>query len=93
MRRWSSPPRKGAPPGMISAREILHSVAAGEDPDTERVADHLAPRRTFSAPDWSLSQAAEAMSKGGFQHIVVVDMNGIAGILSMRDLMRSLIGS
>jgi hypothetical protein len=24
---------------------------------------------------------------------VVVDMNGIAGILSMRDLMRSLIGS
>jgi CBS domain-containing protein len=55
------------------------------------VADHLAPRRTFSAPDWSLSQAAEAMTKGGFQHIVVVDGSGIAGILSMRDLMRSLI--
>ena len=87
------PAKKGRPPGMISAREILHSVAAGQDPDTERVADHLAPRRTFSAPDWSLSQAAEAMTKGGFQHIVVVDMNGIAGILSMRDLMRSLLGS
>jgi CBS domain-containing protein len=87
------PAKEGRPPGMISAREILHSVAAGEDPDTERVNDHLAPRRTFSAPDWSLSQAAEAMSKGGFQHIVVVDMNGIAGILSMRDLMRSLVRS
>src|SRR5215212_9251025 len=87
------PAKEGRPPGMISAREILHSVAAGQDPDTERVNDHLAPRRTFSAPDWSLSQAAEAMSKGGFQHIVVVDRSGIAGILSMRDLMRSLVRS
>ena len=38
-------------------------------------------------------QQPEAMTKGGFQHIVVVSMSGIAGILSMRDLMRSLIGS
>jgi CBS domain-containing protein len=87
------PAKEGRPPGMISAREILHSVAAVQDLDTERVNDHVAPRRTFSAPDWSLSQAAEAMSKGGFQHIVVVDINGIAGILSMRDLMRSLVRS
>jgi CBS domain-containing protein len=78
---------------MISAREVLHSIAAGQNPDTERVADHLAPRRTFSAPDWSLSQAAEAMTKGGFQHIVVVDMGGVAGIISMRDLIRSLVRS
>ena len=27
------PAKEGRPPGMISAREILHSVAAGEDPD------------------------------------------------------------
>jgi CBS domain-containing protein len=87
------PAKEGRPPGMISAREVLHSIAAGQDPDTERVTDHLAPRRTFSAPDWSLSQAAEAMTQGGFQHIVVVDGIGIAGILAMRDLMRSLIGS
>ena len=87
------PAKEGRPPGIISAREVLHSVAAGQNPDTERVADHLAPRRTFSAPDWSLSQAAEAMVMGGFQHIVVVDMNGIAGIISMPDLMRSLVRS
>ncbi len=86
------PSKEGRPPGIISAREVLHSIAAGQNPDTERVADHLAPRRTFSAPDWSLSQAAEAMTKGGFQHIVVVDTGGVVGIISMRDLMRSLIG-
>ncbi len=89
----AEPAREGHPPGMVSAREILHSVAAGQNPDSERVADHLAPRRTFSAPDWSLSQAAEAMVKGGFQHIVVVDGKGIAGIISMRSMVRGLVRS
>lgn len=86
------PTKKGRPPGIFSARELLRSVGAGQNPDDERVADHLAPRMTFSAPGWSLSQAAEAMLKGGFQHIVVVDKRGTAGIISMRDLVRSLIG-
>ncbi len=45
---------------------------------------------TFSAPSWSLSQAAEAMTKGGFQHILVVDAGGIRGTISMRDLVRAL---
>lgn len=78
-------------PGIISARELLHSVAAGQDPDVERVADHRAPGMTFSAPSWSLSQAAEAMTKGRFQHILVVDARGIRGAISMRDLVRALI--
>jgi len=85
------PAKAGRPPEMVSAREVLHSTGAGQDPDNERVADHLAPRRTFSAPDWSLSQAAEAMVKGGFQHIVVVDGSGIVGIISMRSLVRGLV--
>ena len=85
--------KAGHPPEMVSAREILYSAGAGLDPDNERVADHLAPRRTFSAPDWSLSQAAEAMIKGGFQHIVVVDESGIVGIISMRSLVRGLVSS
>ena len=34
--------------------------------------------------------AAMAMTKGGFQHIVVVDERGTVGITSMRDLVRSL---
>ncbi|MEJ7716941.1 MAG: CBS domain-containing protein [Thermoleophilaceae bacterium] len=46
---------------------------------------------TFSAPDWSLKQAAEAMSKGGFQHVVVVDRMGTVGVISLRDIVRSLL--
>jgi CBS domain-containing protein len=75
-------------PGLITERDILHSVGAGEDPDKERVADHLTSDLTFAMPDWSLEHAAAAMVKGGFRHLVVVDNGELAGILSMRDIVR-----
>ncbi len=80
--------KERSPPGIITEREILALVAAGRDPSTEHVADHLAAQRTYSAPDWSLKQAAEAMIKGGFEHVVVVDRTGTVGVLSMREVMR-----
>ena len=64
---------RGAGPGVITERDVLHSVGRGEDPDVELVADHLTARLTFAAPDWSLEQAAATMVRGGFRHLVVVD--------------------
>ncbi len=80
----------GSHPRIVTMREVLHSVGAGQDPDAERVADHLAPSTTFSAPDWLLIQAAEAMVKAGLQHVVVVDGDETVGIISMPVLVRSL---
>jgi CBS domain-containing protein len=79
---------EGQGPGVITERDILVSVGAGEDPDRERVADHLTSRLTFASPDWSLEQAAAAMVRGGFRHLVVVEGSELAGILSMRDIVR-----
>jgi CBS domain-containing protein len=75
-------------PGVITERDILVSVGAGEDPEQERVVDHLTAKLTFAAPDWSLEQAAAAMVRGGFRHLIVVDGSELAGILSMRDIVR-----
>jgi CBS domain-containing protein len=75
-------------PGVITERDILRSVARGENPDEERVADHLTARLTFAHPDWSLEQAAAAMVRGRFRHLVVVEGAELAGILSMRDIVR-----
>lgn len=75
-------------PGVITERDILHSIARGEDPDAERVADHLTSQLTFAAPDWSLEQAAVAMVRGGFRHLVVVQGAELVGMLSMRDIVR-----
>jgi CBS domain-containing protein len=75
-------------PGIITERDVLHSVGKGEDPNTERVCDHLSAEITFAAPDWSLERAAEAMVRGGFRHLVVVDGGELVGVLSMRDIVR-----
>jgi CBS domain-containing protein len=75
-------------PGVITERDILVSIGSGEDPSQERVADHLTSNLTFASPDWSLEQAASAMVKGGFRHLVVVDGSELVGVLSMRDIVR-----
>jgi CBS domain-containing protein len=74
--------------GIITERDLLASVAAGQSPDQEKVADHLSSNLTFAASDWSLEQAAEAMVRGGFRHLVVMDGSEVTGILSMRDIVR-----
>ena len=78
----------GMGPGIITERDVLISVARGENPDEEHVADHLTSELVFATPDWSLEQAAVAMVRGGFRHLVVVDGGEIAGILSVRDVVR-----
>jgi CBS domain-containing protein len=75
-------------PGVITERDILQSVAKGENPDTELVSDHLTARLTFADPDWSLERAAATMVRGRFRHLVVVKGSELAGILSMRDIVR-----
>jgi CBS domain-containing protein len=79
-------------PGIITERDVLESIAAGQSPDDERVSDHLSAHLTFAAPDWSLERAAEAMVRGGFRHLVVVDGGEIVGVLSMRDIVRCWTG-
>jgi CBS domain-containing protein len=78
----------GEGPGIITERDILHSVAAGQDPDSEKVCDHLTAELVFAAPDWSLEEAAAAMVKGGFRHLVVIDAGEPSGIISVRDVVR-----
>jgi CBS domain-containing protein len=75
-------------PGIVTERDLLQSIGQGQNPDEERVADHLSAKLTFAAPEWSLERAAEAMVKGGFRHLVVVDGSRMTGVLSMRDIVR-----
>ena len=74
--------------GILTERDILNSLGAGQDPDAELVAEHRTPDVVFASPDWTLEQAAEAMISGGFRHLVVVERGEVAGLLSMRDIVR-----
>ena len=75
-------------PGIVTERDMLNSIAKGESPEGEKVSDHLSDNLTFASPDWSLERAAEAMVRGGFRHLVVVDGGEMVGVLSMRDIVR-----
>jgi CBS domain-containing protein len=75
-------------PGIITERDILLSIAQGQDPDTEQVCEHQTASIVVASPDWSLEQAAAAMIRGGFRHLVVADGGEVAGVLSVRDVVR-----
>jgi signal-transduction protein with cAMP-binding, CBS, and nucleotidyltransferase domain len=73
-------------PGIITERDLVRSLGKGGNPDNEMVKDHLTSKATFADADWSLQEAADAMAKGGFRHLVVVADGEVAGIISMRDI-------
>jgi CBS domain-containing protein len=74
--------------GVLTERDILNSVGLGQNPDTERTHAHTTTDVVFAAPTWSLQEAAEAMTRGGFRHLIVLDGGEVAGIVSVRDIIR-----
>jgi CBS domain-containing protein len=75
-------------PGIISERDVLVSIGRGEDPDVERVGEHMSGSVITAAPDWSLERAAADMAARGIRHLVICEDSALVGVLSMRDTMR-----
>ena len=73
-------------PGIVTERDLVRSLGKGEDPDQELVRDHLTANAVFADAEWGLEDAADAMARGGFRHLVVLDHGEIEGIISMRDI-------
>jgi CBS domain-containing protein len=78
----------GAGIGIITERDILTSVGEGEDPDVEVTADHRTTSVVFATTTWTITQAAEAMLRGGFRHLIVLEGHDVVGMLSVRDIVR-----
>ena len=82
----------GHGPGIFTERDLMRCIAAGKDPDRELVVDHVTAKVIVASGDWSLEEAAKMMVRGGFRHLIVTSDNGenygVAGILSMRDIVR-----
>ena len=74
--------------GIFTERDLLDSIGKGQNPDEECVSDHLTASLVYAAPDWSLEEAAVAMIRGGFRHLVVLEGGEVAGVVSMRDIVR-----
>jgi CBS domain-containing protein len=75
-------------PGVVTERDLLRAVAAGEDPASALVEDRMTGQVVTAAPDWPIADAASLMVKHGVRHVLVFDGSELAGILSMRDVVR-----
>jgi CBS domain-containing protein len=74
--------------GLLTERDVLRAVGLGQDVDAEAVSEHMSTDVVFAAPEWSLEEAACAMTRGGFRHLVVVEDGDAVGVLSVRDVVR-----
>jgi CBS domain-containing protein len=79
---------EGEGPGIITERDILYSLGHDQDVDAEKVCDHLTSDVVYAAPDWSLEEAAAQMVRGNFRHLIVMEGGEVAGVLSVRDVVR-----
>jgi signal-transduction protein with cAMP-binding, CBS, and nucleotidyltransferase domain len=75
-------------PRIISERDVLNSLGRGQDPDSERVSEHMSETVITASPAWSLERAAAEMAKRHIRHLVVVEGGEAVGVLSMRDIIR-----
>jgi CBS domain-containing protein len=78
----------GEGPGILTERDVLLSLGRGQDPDTERVCEHLTGDVVYASPEWSLEQASVQMIRGSFRHLIVMDGGEVVGVLSVRDIVR-----
>lgn len=74
--------------GILTERDVLNAVGRGLDPDTEYTAAHLTWDVVYAGPHWTLEEAAAAMVRGGFRHLVVIDNDEVLGVISVRDILR-----
>lgn len=73
--------------GILTERDMLKAVAEGFG-DEAKVEDWMTRHpETIEASD-STEHAAALMIHGGFRHLPVLEEGGVAGIVSIRDLMR-----
>jgi len=80
-------------PGIVTERDVLRAVAEGVDLDATTVADVMTFEARTASTSWDLETAAAEMVRHGFRHLVVVDGGGsLAGVLSMRDVVRARVG-
>ena len=77
--------------GIFSERDVLaRVVAARKDPDTTPVGEVMTANPDTVKSSDSVLHALELMNQRGYRHLPVVDGAELVGIVSIRDLYRSV---
>lgn len=77
--------------GIITERDILHAVAEEKDVDEATVESVMTADVVSGSPGWDITKAVKTMTEGGFRHLLVMEMDDPVGIVSLRDLMDTMV--
>jgi len=74
--------------GMVSERDLLHSVGIGHDPASDTVEQVMAKQPFTVNADDSIESALDVFRTHRFRHLPVMDDGHVVGILSIRHVVR-----
>jgi CBS domain-containing protein len=75
--------------GIFTERDVLRAAAAGVDLTSSPVSEWMTSDPVTASPDMDADEATEIMISNGFRHLPVVEGNSVAGIVSLRDILRT----
>lgn len=80
------------PSGVLSEPDLIVAIAEGLDLDEERVRDHCADDVVGVDEDATITEAARAMADAQIRHLTVTREGAVVGVVSVRDVLRALVG-
>ena len=79
--------------GIITERDLMRVVYNGADLQAARVEDVMTRDLVTSHPDSDIEYVMAAMTEGRFRHMPIVDEAGLAGIVSIGDIVKAKLES
>ena len=77
--------------GVISTSDLLRFHAQGQDPTAVRAWQLCSYKPITVSPDTPVSEVARLMIESKIHHVVVTDNEGIAGVVSSLDFVRTFL--
>jgi CBS domain-containing protein len=84
---------RGALVGIFTERDVMRALAYAGNADRARVSPvsrWMSESPVTVRPDAPVADALNQMLFGGFRHLPVTDEGSVVGVVSMRDLARSI---
>jgi CBS domain-containing protein len=79
--------------GIFTERDMLRAMAQSSKADAARVSSvskWMTRDPLTVAPDTPVGEALDQMLSGGFRHLPVMEADTVVGVISMRDLAKSI---
>lgn len=85
--------KDGSTVGIFTERDLLKKVVAAEVSLTDPVSKVMTKDLVTAQLHDELDKIPEMMLKGGFRHVPIMDGFELVGILSIKDILKHVMGS